>query len=145
MLQFERQQSRDVALILDPWLPYRPHEQNQGLLELALSFTATALADLTGRGHTRIVFAVAASQPQVWAGPASPLLCQDLLAQLAVLPASDGHTLAQTLAMAREQAPLGCRLIVVSPRRAAGRCGVSGELAWIDVSSEDLAGLFAWE
>jgi hypothetical protein len=145
VLQFERQRNRDVALILDPWLPIHAQERDHGYLELAVSLAATAVADLTTRGHSRLVFAVAGERPDCWSGPASGIFCQELLAQLAVLPASDGRTLPEAIALARDQAPGGARLIVISPRLPAAELGAGDDVLWIDVCSGDLAGLFTLE
>jgi uncharacterized protein (DUF58 family) len=146
VLQFERQRSRDVALVLDPWLPGDAAERDEGLTELAISLAATAVADLTSRGHSRLLVAVAGTQPVCWSGPASAMFCHEVLAQLAVLPSSDGRSLADTLALARDQAPSGARLIVISPR--APQVAADPErnnLVWIDVSGPELAELFVLE
>jgi uncharacterized protein (DUF58 family) len=57
--QFERRRNRDVAVLVDPWLPADFQERDEGMLELALSLAATAVADLTNRGHSRLTFAIA--------------------------------------------------------------------------------------
>jgi hypothetical protein len=135
-----------VALVLDPWLPPAPGEQDAGLLELAVSLTATAVADLTSRGHSRLVVGAAADEPQCWSGPASAMFCHEVLAELAVLPAGDGRTIEDTIRRAQEQAPGGARLIVISPRPARVPADPERDnLIWIDVSQPGLAALFALE
>jgi uncharacterized protein (DUF58 family) len=89
--QFERRRNRDVAILLDPWLPDHFVERDEGLLELAISLAATGVADLTSRGHSRLTFAVAGEQPECWAGAASPLFCQELLAKLADVEPVSGN------------------------------------------------------
>jgi uncharacterized protein (DUF58 family) len=146
VLQFERQRSRDVALVLDPWLPEHPQPQDEGHLELAISLAATAVADLTSRGHSRLLVAVAGAEPLWWSGPASAMFCHEVLAQLAVLPAADGGLLEETLHLARDQAPTGARLIVVSPRGPQVAADPErNNLVWIDVSGAELGMLFALE
>ncbi len=146
VLQFERQRSRDVALVLDPWLPPAPGEQDAGLLELAVSLTATAVADLTSRGHSRLVVGAAADEPQCWSGPASAMFCHEVLAELAVLPAGDGRTIEDTIRRAQEQAPGGARLIVISPRSPQVAADPDHDnLVWIDVSQPGLEALFTLE
>ena len=146
VLQFERQRSRDVALVLDPWLPAQAGEQEQGMLELAISLFATAVADLTSRGHIRLLVAVAADQPLCWSGPASALFCQEVLGELAVVPAADGRSLEATLELAREQAPSGARILVISSRAAqVAADSEQDNLVWIDVSQPELETLFALE
>jgi uncharacterized protein (DUF58 family) len=146
VLQFERQRSRDVALVIDPWLPADPQEQDRGLLELAISLAATAVADLTSRGHSRLMVAVAGNKPQCWAGPASAMFCHEVLAQLAVLPAADGRSLDETLLLAREQAPSGARLIVISSRGPQVSADLEqNNVVWIDASGPELETLFTLE
>ena len=146
VIQFERQRSRDVVLVLDPWLPPEPREEDAGLLEMAVSLTATAVADLTSRGQSRLVVAAAADEPQCWSGPASPLFCHEVLAELAVLPAADGRTLAAAIRWAQEQAPSGARLIVISPRGPQVAADPEHDhLVWIDVSRPGLETLFSLE
>jgi uncharacterized protein (DUF58 family) len=66
--QFERRKNRDVALLLDPWFPERPSEQDAGWLELAISLAATVVADVTGRGSSRLTLAIAGAQPECHSG-----------------------------------------------------------------------------
>ena len=146
VLQFERQRNREVALLLDPWLPVQPREQDLGNLELAISFAATAVADLTSRGHSRLVFAVACRRPHCWSGPASPMFCHELLGELATLPATSDSSLDETMREARDEAPRGARLIVISPRPPQVAAHPDRDnLCWIDVSAPELAELFTLE
>ncbi|MCI0362199.1 MAG: DUF58 domain-containing protein [Planctomycetaceae bacterium] len=146
VLQFERQRNRDVALLLDPWLPQSPQQGDLARLELAISLAATAIADLTNRGNSRLVVAVAGRQPQVWSGPASPLFCHELLDELATLPSADGSSLEATLLQLRDQAPSGARLIVISPRGPQVADDPERDnLCWIDASAQQLAELFTLE
>lgn len=146
VLQFERQRNRDVALILDPWLPENPAPQDVGQLELAVSLAATAVVDLTTRGQSRLVFAVAGPSPEVRSGPASPLFCEELLRELATLRGAAESSLAETLEHVRDEAPRGVRTIVISPRRPQVVADPERDnLAWIDVSQPELAELFTLE
>ena len=146
VIQFERQRSRDVALVLDSWLPPEPQDENAGLLEMAISLTATAVADLTSRGQSRLVVAAAAAEPRCWSGPASPLFCHEVLAELAVLPSADGRSLAAAIRRAQEQAPSGARLIVISPRGPQVAADPEhDQVIWIDVSRPGLETLFSLE
>ena len=160
VMQFERQRSRDVAVILDCWLPNQPTEQEQGHFELAVSVAATAVADLTSRGHSRLTFAVAANAPLCWSAPASSMFCKELLTELAGLSPAGIQSIFEAIAAATDQAPTGARLIVISPRSPAAAAGRSGptsgtpggstmfdaeNIRWIDVSSAELPNLFAFE
>jgi len=146
VLQFERQRNCEVAVLLDAWLPAQPREQDLGYLELAISLAATAVADLTSRGHSRLVFAVAGRQSHCWSGPASPMFCHELLNELATLPATDDASLDESILQALDEAPRGARLIVISPRPPQVAADPDRDnLCWIDASAPELAELFTLE
>ncbi|HMC10819.1 MAG TPA: DUF58 domain-containing protein, partial [Pirellulaceae bacterium] len=149
--QFERRRSRDVAIVLDPWLRLRPTERDEGLAELAISFAATALYDISSRGHSRLTIAIAGREPSCHTGPASAAFCEVLLAELAELSLSEAHSVSATLQKVMETAPRGARFIVISPRAADDASLMENEVelpidpddfAWIDTSSENLESLF---
>jgi len=152
--QYERRRSRDVAIVLDPWLPAQPEERDEGLVELAVSLVATAIIDIASRGNSRVTFAIAGRQPQCYCGPASDPFCEELLAHLADLNASSAGDVQEALGQALEMAPRGAKLIVISPR-SAGDPSLAADavelpiepddLVWIDVGSQELASLFVLE
>jgi hypothetical protein len=140
-----------VALVLDPWLPSQKTERDEGLLELAISLTATAINDIASRGHSRLTVAIAGRPANCYCGPASPLFCEELLGRLAELAGGSDHVVADALAQVLEAAPRGARLIVVSPRPSddPSLTGSSAELpiepedlAWVDTSNDELGSLF---
>lgn len=146
--QFERRRSRDVVLVLDPWLAEGGDEH---LLELAISVTATALHDIAARGHARLALVVGGAKPRVFCGPSSGLFCEELFAHLAVVQGTESQSMAEALALAAEQAPAGCRIVVISPRRASDKTLMEDQadlpidpedLAWVDVSSAEIGSLF---
>jgi uncharacterized protein (DUF58 family) len=152
--QFERRRSRDVAIILDPWLPPNNSPDDEAFAELAISFAATALYDISTRGHSRLTLAICSRQPECLSGPASPPFCQELLTHLACIPLSREKTLSAALNQTIETAPRGSRLVVISPRSSTDPSLSEStleididpdDLAWIDVSSEQLASLFTLE
>jgi len=152
--QYERRRSRDVALLLDPFLPNQPTERDEGLAELAISLAASAIADLTSRGQTRLTIAVAGSPPQIHTGQASAIFCQELLARLAELPLGHDYSLPESLTQTAEAAPPGARLIVISPRPAGALSPEEpaaelpldpDDLAWIDTGSARQDELFVLE
>ena len=62
------------------------------------------------------------------------------------VPASDGRSLEATILLAREQAPSGARVIVISSRRPQIAADEEHDnLAWIDVSQPGLETLFTLE
>jgi uncharacterized protein (DUF58 family) len=152
--QFERRRNRDVALLVDPWLPENFREEDEGHLELAISLAATAIADLTGRGHSHLTFAVAGSAAECYTGPASPLFCQAVLARLADVQPTHDCQLAEALEKLVAEAPLGVRLVIISPRPASSPGDAEGAIdlaadpdnfCWIDASSDRLGTLFSLE
>lgn len=152
--QYERRKSRDIGLVLDPWLPPHATESDEVLAELAVSFAATALYDISLRGHSRLTLAVAGSDTPCFTGPASPAFCQELLGQLASVKLSSQYSFSEALARAVENAPHGARLAVISPRSASDPTFAANpieididpdDLAWIDVSSDDLPTIFTLE
>ncbi len=149
--QFERRKSRDVAIVLDPWLPAAPTPSDEALAELAISMTASALHDISLRGHARLTLALAGRQAECFTGPASPPFCQELLARLATVPACHNNTVTAAIQQAIEAAPHGSCLVVISTRTASDPTLTASQeeiafdpddLAWIDVSSEQMTSLF---
>jgi uncharacterized protein (DUF58 family) len=149
--QYERRRSRDVAIVLDPWLPASPTERDEGVAELAISLAATALCDIANRGHSRLTMAIAAAEPRCHSGPGSTVFCEDVLADLAELALSETRSLSVAMNHALEASPRGSRLIVISPRAADDPSLTEietelpsdpDELVWIDTGSEALDTLF---
>src|SRR5262245_31518688 len=149
--QYERRRGRDVALVLDAWLPSVAAERDEGLAELAISLTATAVTDIAGRGHSRLTVAIGSRQVECFSGPASPLFCDDLLARLAEVVCSHENAVAGALHEVLEAAPRDARIIVISPRSAQAvslaRDSVelpieADDLVWVDTSSDELPSLF---
>jgi uncharacterized protein (DUF58 family) len=152
--QYERQKSRDVALILDPWLSAASTEEAQGSVEMAISLAATAIADIASRGHSRLTVVISSRPPQCHSGPATSVFCQELLAHLARLTPESAASPAVAIEQAQQAAPRGARLIVISSRGAndpsladeAAELAVDpDQLLWIDVRSEQLPQLFTLE
>jgi uncharacterized protein (DUF58 family) len=148
--QYERRANPQAVLLLDPYLPPQPTWDDQAHLELAISFAATALADLVARGQTRLCLVVAGSPPQVWRAAASALGCHELLEHLAVLSGGD-YALQPALTLAAEALPPRGRLLIVSPRstvhaslrqRAVELPLDPEEMVWIDTCSPNLEELF---
>lgn len=150
--QFERRKSRDVAILLDPYMPANANERDEGLAELAISLAATAVADLTSRGQSRLTVAVAGRPPQIHTGPASALFCQEVLARLAELPLAHSYSLADGMHEVVQAAPQGARLIVISPRPGDALSEPAAEMPldpedviWLDAGSERQSELFVLE
>jgi uncharacterized protein (DUF58 family) len=154
--QFEQQRNRDVVFILDLWQAPRPTPEQSETLEIAVSFAATAVADICRGSHSRLTVAIAGVQSQQWTAPASTLFMSEVLEQMAVVKGGDGKGLSNLLADVLRTAPQGTRLIVISTRPSefdhvihskpfTDDRSIQGRLArvtWIDVSGPDLPRLF---
>jgi hypothetical protein len=152
--QYERRKSREVALVVDPWLPARHGEHAAETVELAISVAATAVTDITSRGHARLTVAVGGRPAECYSGSGSPILCQEILAKLADVQPNDDYDLADAIQQAVEQSPRGARIIVLSSRAANDPSLENAsadlpidpdDLLWIDVGSAELATLFTLE
>lgn len=148
--QYERRAHTEAVLLLDPYLPPQPALADVGRLELAISLVATALADLTARGQTRLCLVIAGSPPQVLRTAASTLGCQEFLAQLATLQGTN-VPLGPALAQAAQALPPRGRLLIISPRSAAHPSLhepstdlplAPEEIVWIDTGHPTLEELF---
>jgi uncharacterized protein (DUF58 family) len=143
VIQYERQRNRDVAIVLDPWLPAEASDDARGRLELAISLAATALEDLAFRGHTQLAFAVAGPSTECWSGSASPMFCHDVLAELALVPGTAAGSLNAAIEQARGEAPAGARLIVISSRAPQVPADPDRDnLWWIDVGTAEIGELY---
>jgi uncharacterized protein (DUF58 family) len=152
--QFERQQSHDLAIVLDPWLPDQPLEEEVGRLELAISLAATAVAEMCQRGGGSLTFAVAGSPAHVWTAPASPLLAEEILLALGCLRGSSsiewqgvvdqvGPTLsgAEPLLAISSRSETLWRSATTNAQEKSST--VDLPLKWIDAGSAELGELFS--
>lgn len=149
--QFERRKSRDIAILLDRWLPMHPTQTEAGLLELAISLVATAISELTSHSHWGLTVTVAGSPPACYAGPASPIFCEELLAMLADLQGKSDYLLGPALDQALEAAPHDAHLLIVSPRPADHPTFASqpaelsldpDDVTWVHTGSDGLEEIF---
>ena len=83
--EFEARHNRDVAVLLDPWLPERPESRDRDLLELAISFVATLCVELCERHSLHLVLGIAGNTPVVRHGQTSTGLLRELLEHLALV------------------------------------------------------------
>jgi uncharacterized protein (DUF58 family) len=87
--QFEQPAERDLALLVDLWLPPRPNAEQIENVELAVSYAATLVHDLCRTRTARLLLAIAAAEPVCLGGLVSPPLRREALEKLAVAQASD--------------------------------------------------------
>lgn len=156
--QFEQQLNRDVILVLDLWEPDAPTELERTHTEIAISFLASAVADVCRRGGSRVVIGIAGRGTRYWSAAASPILAQEVLDCLAELAPGDGLAIYDVLKHARQLGPGAPRTIVLSTRgapfltvgdeerfvdsRYARMHRPHRNLVWIDCRSDTLSQFF---
>ncbi len=157
--QFERPRNRDLALLLDLWQPQPAEDQHRQNVELAVSFAATVLTDLSRKGAGNVWLVLEQEEPRCLGGPLSANLLQNLLEQLANVEAQSRDCLAALLACALPRITAGVEIVLVStravdPSDAWRRASASldplareqvGRIRCVDTSSEELWKFFAAE
>ena len=155
--QFERQQRRQICVLLDLHSSEQRGEEMDRHVELAISFVST-LAHVTARlGADRLAVAVAGSECFALPSVPNSVLVENLLQRLAVIaPAANADL---TLALGGIVVPLMNNpfLIAVSTRgeqtdklRKQSRSDSNTNLLthmhvkWLDVSRGDLEPYFSW-
>ena len=114
--QFEQQQNRDLALVLDLWLPNEPTDEDIGRVEFAVSFAATLVDELARRGGSQLMIASAGSRTGCWSAKATAVFARQTLERLAVVRASSNDRLAEVLARVLADVPMGTQVAVISTR-----------------------------
>lgn len=114
--QFEQQQKAEVGLLIDLWLPANPTNRQKIELETAISFAASAIADLGREGNARVTIVLAQEVLACWTGVASASLADELLTQLALAKGGE-HDLTEAVGELTRRVPEAGRLIVVSTRK----------------------------
>lgn len=114
--QYERQRRQDIALLLDLWQPARPTGLQQDAVELAVSFTATILADLCRRGGSQVCLAVGGRLMTTVTGVASQGLLGEMMSALAIAEPDAADRLTQLAVRGLQAAPRSARLVVISTR-----------------------------
>ncbi len=155
--QFEQQRNRDLVLVLDLWEPDAPTAEERATTEVAVSFLATGVADVCGRGGSRVVVSVAGRESRFWSGAASTLLAQDVLDHLSEALAGDGLGIYSALDQVRQVGTGGAHILVISTRsapfltsgddwesnvRRPSQPHTYGNLTWVDCRSEALRQYF---
>ena len=152
--EFERERSRNVAILLDPWIPARASDEHRQCVEKAISFTATVAVELSRRAAVGLLVGCTGKKPWVVHGSASQRLLHQVLENLAVQEAHRDGSLEGLVSELDHHSLQGSTVIVVSTRSVTSdqpgsalaalaasrrRCTV------LDVSRGDLDSLFAVE
>jgi uncharacterized protein (DUF58 family) len=154
--QFEQQQDRDLALILDLWAPESPSDEQLGRIELAVSLTATIIDQLTRRARSSLTVGFATTPPRTWSGRATAGFGRQMMERLAMAQAGNDDSLAELLGGVVLRMPAGARVLVISTRgdelnRLQQSEGASGKsrhqralsnVTWIDVGAPQLDLIF---
>jgi uncharacterized protein (DUF58 family) len=113
--QFEQQPKAEVGMLVDLWLPPSPTEQQKLELEVAISFAASAIAELGREGNARVTVVLSQDSLVCWTGLATSALADEILTQLAL--ASGGESpWADGLDELAQRVPHQGRLAVISTR-----------------------------
>jgi uncharacterized protein (DUF58 family) len=154
--EFEARHNRDVAVLLEPWLPPQSDAQDRAQLELALSVTATLLVELCQRHGLHVLLGIAGDAPLIRHGPSSEGLLRELLRHLALLRGTSDPQWDGLIAELPPTRISQMRIVVVGPRppelvsrlqAAHGRANrkwhrLTRRLVEIDVSNGNLRDLF---
>lgn len=152
--QFEQQRSRDLVLVLDLWQPDVPDNEDLGRTETAISFMATAVADICRNTGGQLAVAVAAGNSETWVGPSSRMLMHEVWDYLALVAAHNHPPIDETLRTLRDRSRDGIQVIVISTRPMSeavtqtaddrqtnpgqtGELAANGKLLWIDGRNEE--------
>lgn len=81
--QVEQRSDRQITLLVELWEPETPSEADRDAIEMAASFTATAVADLCRSNGGRLTLSVAGAEPFYYTGGVSPALRNTTLDYLA--------------------------------------------------------------
>lgn len=117
--QFEQQQNRDMALVLDLWQPERPTDDDLGRVEFAISFAGTVVDELARRGGSQLLVASAGARAGRWSAKATAVFARQTLERLAVLRASSNGRLHEVLGHVLADVPMRTQVVVISTRSAA--------------------------
>ena len=112
--QFEQHQNRDCAVLLDVFHPILPDDFERESFELAVSFTATLVSEITRRGGCSLFFASGGNKENFLSGPVCLPLVENILEQLAIVEATSQDTLPELLLETLQNTDPSADLVLVS-------------------------------
>ncbi len=115
--QFEQPRSENLTLLVDLWRPSAPAANDDDNVELAVSFAATAAADICRRGGCQLRVVIGGEQIASHGGGASRSLAGDILRQLAVAEATPADRLPELINRGLDEG-FGGRIVLVTTRPA---------------------------
>ena len=113
--QFEQHQNRDCAVLLDLFQPTKPNESEWENFELAVSFTATLVSEISRRGGCSLFFASAGSKEKFLSGPVCLPLVENILERLATVEPTPQDDLPELLWETLQNTDPSADLVLVSP------------------------------
>lgn len=114
--QFEQPHASDLAVILDPWQPKQPTDDDRDRVELAVSFTASVVAELFRKGNAAFSLATTVHPDRVMQGPTSTALMHEVMRELAVTRPTADDRLAALLETVLDRIDGDHEIIVVGTR-----------------------------
>jgi hypothetical protein len=114
--QFEQPRNRDLAVLVELWQPSAAHAEQAAVVERAVRFAATIVAELCRKGGSEVYLGLCDPEPRLAGGPASAILLQDLMERLAVVEAQSGDSLPRLLEETLRQVEPGTELVLVATR-----------------------------
>lgn len=155
--QFERQQRRQLCLLLDLFIPEPRQPDSEAQVEKAVSFVAS-LANSTARwGNDRLAVAVAGQIAFAMPSVQSSILVEELLDRLAVIAPASRPPLAEAVQSLSLPLLNNPQLVVISTRasqyqgllQAVQKFPVAKtfsrvQVKWLDVARGDLEPYFSW-
>lgn len=118
--QFEKNQNHDCAILIDLFRERKPKdadtERHQENFELAVSFTATLVSDMTRCGAADLFFATSCPKEACLSGPISLPLVDSILCQLALAEQDKEDSLPEKLLQSLSAINPQADLILVTPQ-----------------------------
>ena len=142
--QFEQQRDRDIAVLLDLYLPPEASTAEEATLEIAVSMAATVIQDLGRQTGIQLMLACSGAGMTCWAASSSHLIAREIVRSLATVEGGPGTHLSTCIARMKEELRFGSQIVVISTRAETPQ--VISQLAvkpvWIDCSSQQLGDYF---
>jgi uncharacterized protein (DUF58 family) len=113
--QFEQHQNRDCAVLLDVFQPTTPTDLERENFELAVSFTATLVSEITRRGGCSLFFATDGNKANFLSGPVCLPLVENILERLATVVETPRDALPELLLETLQNTDPSADLVLVSP------------------------------
>jgi uncharacterized protein (DUF58 family) len=114
--QFEQPRNRDLAILLDLWQPVEPTARQRENVELAVSFVATAVADLCRKGDTSLYLGTNHPRPEFFGGATSTAMLSEVMQRLAVIEARNDDGLSGLLEEMLRNLQPDAEVLIVSTR-----------------------------